>query len=77
MTNDTRHVTGCGGGTFSQNFSFLALVVWERVCFEDWKENDYLLTDYLFEWITNMFAEQLLLHRVCSLYKVYQIIPYA
>ena len=45
MTHDTWHMT-CEtwwGWMFSQNYSFLALMVLERQCFKDWEEKDQWL----------------------------------
>ena len=46
MTHYMLHVTRGGGWRFSQNFSSLALTVWERQCFEDWEEN--------YDWLTEL-----------------------
>ena len=43
LTFDTLHVTQCGGWKFSQNFSFLALTVWDIWCFEDLEEKGDIL----------------------------------
>ena len=50
VTHDMWHVTHGGGWTFSQNFSSLALTVWERQCFEDWEEKDDLAPHWINEW---------------------------
>ena len=39
VTRDTWHVTCCGGWTFFQNFSSLALMAWEWRCTEDISTN--------------------------------------
>ena len=41
------HVTHGGGCTFTQNFSFLALTVWDLWCCEDWEEKGELLNELI------------------------------
>ena len=47
----------------SQNFSFQALTVWDVESFEDISTNHYQINEIL----TEVFVEEPLLHRVCSL----------
>ena len=65
VTCDTWHMTWWGRWTFSQNFSFLALTIWEWRCAEDISTKDEWLTDWLKEWVTEVFVEQPGLYRVC------------
>ena len=45
VTLNTWHMTHGGGWTISQNFSSLALTVWDLWCLEDWEENDHRLNE--------------------------------
>ena len=45
MTHDPWHVTHGGGQTFSQNVSSIAVMVWERHCF------DYIFT--MDDWLSH------------------------
>ena len=65
VTHDTWHMTHSVGWTFSQNFSFLALPVWEWQCFEYISTNHQLLSYSITQLITKLFVEQPRLHRVC------------
>ena len=62
VTRDTWHMTHSVGRTFSQNFSSLALPVW------DWQCLEYISTNHRWvnEWMTEVFVEQPRLHRVCQ-----------
>ena len=45
------HMTHGGGWTFSQNFSFPALMVWDGQCLEDSEQKDDRLNESMNEWI--------------------------
>ena len=65
LTRDMWHVTRdmfAGGWTFSQNFSSLALTVYDLWYYEDLEER---MTDSVNELMTRLFIEQPRLHRVC------------
>ena len=47
VTCNTGHVTHGWGWTFSQNFSFLALTVWDLWCSEDLEEKDYWINQLI------------------------------
>ena len=47
VTHDMWHVTGWGRWTFTQNFSSLALMVWEWKCTEDISTNHQSLSDLI------------------------------
>ena len=70
MTHDTFHVTHdrWGRWTYPQNFSSLALTVWEWRCSEDISAKDHWVN----QWITKVFVEQPRLHRV-SLSSIYSV----
>ena len=61
LTPDMWHVTHGWGWTFSQNFSSLALPVWDTQCLEDSERKDDLIN----QTITEVIVEQPRLHRVC------------
>ena len=63
VTRDTCHLIGdtCVGWTFTNNFSSIALMVWELGCFEDLEESD----DWPTLLLTKLFVEQRRLQRVC------------
>ena len=65
MTHNIWHVTHGGGWTFSQNFSSLALTVWDLWCLEDWEEKDDSMKEWMNESVTEVFVGQPRLHRVC------------
>ena len=48
----TWHVAHCGSWTFSQNFSSLALPVWDKQCLEDSEQKDYSMK-LINEWMSN------------------------
>ena len=66
MTHDMWHMTRWGGGTYSQNFSSLALTVSDLWYHEDMDEKADILTDWMNESVTRLFIEQSQLHRVCK-----------
>ena len=47
MTRHTRHVTCCGGWTFSQNFNSLGLTVCDLWYYEDLEEKAASFTDLI------------------------------
>ena len=57
VTCDTWYVTHGGEWAFPQNFSSLALTVWDRQYLED--------SERITQWITEVFVEQPRLHPVC------------
>ena len=64
VTRDTLHMTHSVGWVFSQNFSSLALPVWDWQGLEDiWTKG--WLTQLINELITEVIVEQPRLHRVC------------
>ena len=67
VTHDMWHMLR--GWTFSQNFSSLALTVWDRECLEDSERKDDSMNEWMNELINNellakVFIEQAHLHRV-------------
>ena len=50
MTYDMWHVTHDGVWKFSQDFSFLALTVWDRQCLEDSEQKHDLLNQWIIQW---------------------------
>ena len=65
VTHNTRHLTFDRLWTLGQNFRSLALTDWEIGCFEDLKEKDDQLNEWINEWVTKLFVEQPRLHRIC------------
>jgi hypothetical protein len=65
VTRDTGHVTCFGGWTFSDNFSSLALTVYDSWYYEDLEEKDQSLNEWINQSMTRLFIEQPRLHRVC------------
>ena len=61
-TQDTWHLTGCEHWV---KISGPLLTDWEMGCFEDLKEKDDQLNEWINEWVTKLFVEQPRLHRIC------------
>ena len=58
VTCDVWHVTCCGGWAFSQNFSSLALTIWEWKCFEDILSQRIHLTKKIINGTASFFIVQ-------------------
>ena len=69
VTCDMWHMTIGVLWTFSQNFSCLALMVWDSWCCEYLEEKDHWINQL----VTEVIVEQPRLHRVCYLYGRHQI----
>ena len=64
VTGGTWHVTNSVGWTLSQNFSTLALPVWDWECLDDILTKGSL-TESMNQLLTEVIVEQPQLHRVC------------
>ena len=53
VTHDMWHMTRLRGWTFSQNFSSLALTVYDLCYYEDLEEKDDWLTEWMNQWIND------------------------
>ena len=53
VIHDTWQVTHGGGWTFSQDFSSLALMVWDIWYLEDFEDKDYSIIEWMNEWIND------------------------
>ena len=53
MTCNAWHVTHGGGWTFSQNFSFSALMLWDRQCLEDSELKGDPMNELMNDWMND------------------------
>ena len=79
MTCDTWHTTHSLRWTFSQNFSSLALPVWDWVCLEDILTKGWFI-QWINELMTKVIVEQPQLHQILRLgliylYQIYEMFP--